>query len=262
MKKLFKVLLVALMACSVLVGCSSSDEEDSETTTLDDEVISVGTLYIGTSPDFPPFESYDTDGNIVGFEIDLINAMAPYFVTDDGEQYTIELVAMDFSTIISALQTGQVDIGLSGFSYSPERQCLFSTPIVTTKQVIVVQADSEISTLEDLNGMLVGACEGTTCYDAASEIEGVEMVSLQNHQIMFEMLAQGQLDALAVDEAVALGYVESSDSYKVLDEVLVDEEICIICAEGNEQILEALNNAIAAVDADGTLDALKEQWGL
>ena len=229
---------------------------------MDDEVLEKGKLIVGISADYPPFESLDLNNNLIGYDVDMANALTAKLKTADGQTYVAEFVQMDFSTIISALQTGQVDVGIAAFSYNPERQCLFTDPYYLSAQVICVLKDSGINSLKDLNGKTVAAGDGTVGYDAAKEIEGVTMTSPGDYLQQFEMLKNNQIDAVVCDEKVAEGFLAGNDSLKILDEKLAEDNLCITVKEGHTFILEALNTAIKDFVDSGESDALKEKWSL
>ena len=248
-----------MIALLLLAGCNKAPKEKSS---IDDEVLTAGTLVVGISADYPPFESLDLNNNLVGYDVDMANILATKIKTQSGQTYKVEFVQMDFSTIISALQTGQIDVGIAAFSYDPARQCLFTDPYYLSAQVICVLKDSGITTLVDLNGKTVAAGDGTVGYAAASEIEGTKMVSPGDYLQQFEMLKNNQIDAVVCDEKVAEGFVSTSDSLVILEEKLAEDNLCITVKEGNTFILEALNAAVKEFVESGESDALKEQWGL
>ena len=256
MKKIITLILIALL---VLAGCGNNNKEK---TSIDDEVLQAGTLVVGISADYPPFESLDTSNNLIGYDVDMANTLAAKIKTQTGEAYKIEFVQMDFSTIISALQTGQIDVGIAAFSYDPERQCLFTDPYYLSAQVICVLKDSGITTLADLNGKTVAAGTGTVGWDAASKIEGTNMVSPGDYLQQFEMLKNNQIDAVVCDAKVAEGFVNNSTNLTILEEKLAEDNLCITVKEGNTFILDALNAAIKDFVESGESDALKEKWGL
>ncbi|MBE6103547.1 MAG: transporter substrate-binding domain-containing protein [Erysipelotrichaceae bacterium] len=257
MKKIIALLIIMLV---VLTACGGQKEKTVDS--LDDEVLKAGTLVVGISADYPPFESLDTSNNLIGYDVDMANSLASKIKTEDGKTYVVDFVQMDFSTIISALQTGQVDIGVAAFSYDPARQCLFTSPYYLSAQVIVVQKDSGISSLNDLNGKTVAAGDGTVGYDAASQIPGVTMVSPGDYLQQFEMLKNDQIDAVVCDEKVAEGFVSTSSNLVILSEKLAEDNLCITVKEGNTFILEALNKAVEEFISSGESDQLKEKWGL
>ena len=257
MKKLFIILITCLF---ILAGCSKQQEKTVDS--IDDEVLTAGTLVVGISADYPPFESLDTSNNLIGYDVDMANILAAKIKSESGAAYKTEFVQMDFSAIISALHTGQVDVGIAAFSYDPERQCLFTEPYYLSAQVIVVLKDSGISALKDLNGKTVAAGDGTVGYEAASQIEGVKMTSPGDYLQQFEMLKNNQIDAVVCDEKVAQGFVDTSDKLVILSEKLAEDNLCITVKKGNTFILEALNAAVKEFVSSGESDQLKTKWGL
>lgn len=270
MKKIIAMLLVVLAVFS-LAACGA--EKPAETTkapeetteaaaTLDSQVLKKGTLIVGMCSDYPPFESLDDNGNIIGFDPDMAKYIASVITTEDGTPYEIEFVNMDFHNIISALQLDQVDLGIAAFSYNPERQCAFSTPYYSSAQVVAVRADSDIESIEQLNGKLVVAGQGTVGYDAAVEmIEGAEVTNAGGSYLtMFEMVRTGQCDAIVADLSVTETYV-ASGNFKIID-TLTSDELCITVKQGNDLIVEAVNKAIEEFFASGKYEELREFWGV
>ena len=115
MKKLYKILLAGIMTIAC-VACSNDKEDE---TTWKDQLNNESELVVGISPDYPPYESI-VDGEMVGFDIDM--------ATELGKILGVEIVyeQMDFTNIVDAVNLGQVDVGIAGFTYNPERQVLFS----------------------------------------------------------------------------------------------------------------------------------------
>ena len=241
MKKFLVLAIVLIVACSLLVGCKATE-----------------TLVIGTSPDYEPFEYYDTEKNIVGFDIDLMAELAKIMKID------YEVKEYDFSIIISTVQSDQIDMGLSGFTWSQERdgKVLFSTPYYNSAQVAVVLTDSAIASVSDLEGKTIMAGEGTTGMAAAKEIEGTTVTSPDDYPLAFELLKGGQCDAVVCDLGVAQAYSQKAE-FKMLDEYLNEaEEMSIIINNDNTELLEKLNKAIEEFMETDAYDALLEKWGL
>lgn len=260
MKKVLALMLAAVMAVA-MVACGAKNDVPAAEATLDTQVIEAGKLYVGMSADYPPFESLDEDGNLIGYDVDMVKWLVEHMYTEDGTPYTVEFVQMEFSTIISALQTGQIDLGVAAFSYNPERQCDFSDPYYLSAQAVAVKADSDIYTLADLNGKFVLAGEGTVGFEAASELEGVTVGDNGDYLQQFEAVRLGQADAVVCDFKVAEGYAAGGE-YRVLEETLAEDNLCITIQKGNDKIVEAVNAAVAEFVSSGTSDQYKANWDL
>ncbi len=273
MKKLLALILALALVFS-MVACGGGDNansnpdengesngsEESNTPAFIADLQNADKIVIGVSPDYPPYEYYDEEGNITGFDVDAATKIVEIMNQQNGTNLTVEWVPMDFSTIVSAVQVGQVDIGVSCFTYDPERDVLFSDYYLKSAQCIVVQADSDIETIADISGKTVGAGSGTTCEKAALEA-GANCTSMGDYIQMFEILTNAALAAVACDEAEALEY-GAPDDFRVLDEKLIDEEVSIITENDNTALMDAINAAIAEFVASDDYNTYKTNYGL
>lgn len=260
MKKITKIVsLCILVAMTIaLTACGGSNGNSG----FNSEVIKEGVLTIGISADYPPYESLDDAGKLIGFDVDMANELVKYMKTTDGKEYKTEFVKMDFANIVSSMQTGQVDVGVACFTYDAKRQCLFSTPYMDSSQVIVVKSDSGIKSIADLKGKKVAAGEGTTgCAAAKEKITGAEIVTPGEYVMQFEMLRVNQIDAIVCDKAVAEGYEKSSKDFKVI-ETLIDESASVIVAKGHDALLKEVNSAVEQFKKSDSYKQLLTKWGL
>ena len=259
MKKLLSLLLVLLCGLT-LVACGSdkgTDESDWQASLLKDN-----TIIVGISPDYPPFESIDTKTQeIMGYDPDMINEVVSIINQKYGTNLSVELKALEFSTIVGAMQANQIDLGVSGFTYDPERNCLFSTPYLNSKQVIITRKDTGITSAADLVNKKVGAQLGSTGAKAAKEIEGADVKELGEYTVMFQTLKAGQLDAIVCDEAVAENYVKEMDLYKC-EEALVDESMSIIANNSRTALMDVVNEAVEVYLTSDKAQELKVKWEL
>jgi len=252
--KIYKFNVVAVLAVAMLLGMLSVSAFAG--TTLE-KVKAAGVITVGNSPDYPPFESIGDKGERVGFDIDLLNAIAKKMGVE------IKWVTMDFSAIVTAVQSGQVDMGMSGFSMDPERakQVTFSDSYIASGQVIVTHNDSTIKSVEDLKGKKIAVQLGTTGEQQADKIEGAEVVKPESYNIAFMMLRNKAADAVIADLSVADAFM-SQGTFKRAGEPLSFEEFAMISRKGNDALVKALNEALAAVKKDGTYDAIVKKWNL
>lgn len=198
MKKLVAVFLAGIM-CASLAACGSSAADDAASTdtqtaaeetaeeTADDaaaadtegetaeagEVTTVteGILTMGTNAAFPPYEYYEGD-TVVGIDAEIAQAIA------EKLGLSLEIVDMDFNSIITAVQSGKVDVGIAGMTVEPDRleNVDFTDSYATGVQVVIVTEDSDIASVDDLEGKLIGTQEGTTGWSYCSEDYGDDMV--------------------------------------------------------------------------------------
>ncbi|MGN1344495.1 MAG: transporter substrate-binding domain-containing protein [Traorella sp.] len=255
MKKIVKVLLGSLLALS-LCACNKNEAK-----TFEEALLKENTILVGISPDYPPFETLDSNGELIGFDVDMMNELIKIINKQQNTNLTVEFKQMDFNNIIGALQANQIDIGVSGFTYSPDRDCWFSTPYTNSKQVIITREDTGIKKAEDLAGKKVGAGLATTGADAVNEIEGAQLVQPGDYTVMFQALKAGQLDAIVCDEAVGDNYVSNMGFVK-LDEALVDESMSIIANKTNELIQQVIDQAIEELVNSDTYQDILVKWEL
>lgn len=250
MKKLLNLMLVTAM--SLTLGACSQTTTKTEKTTK--------TITVGVSPDYAPYESLDKEGNIVGFDADML-ALFPDYLDDDTTEYKFEWKQMSFDNIISSIQAGQVDLGISGFTYDESRKVEWSNPYTATAQVAVVNKDSDIKSVSDLEGKTIAAQSGATGETAAKSVKNAKVVSVKNVQKIFTALTSNQYDAVVVDLAVAQNYVKEQ-GFVMLDESLLDEKNYIIAKEGNTEMIDTVNKALEKFLASDDYTSLCEKYGL
>lgn len=253
MKKFVSLMLTAMMALA-MVGCSSGN---SSASTGDKKKVEIT---CAISPDYPPYESLDTNNEIVGFDADMV-ALFPSYLNDDTTEYVFTFKQMNFDNIITQIQGDQADLGISGFTYDEQREVEWSDPYLGTAQMAVVPADSDIKTKADLEGKTIAAQSGATGEQAAKAIKGAKVVSVTDVNQIFSSLKAKQYDAVVVDSAVAKNYA-SDEGLRVLDDVLMDEKNFIIAKKGNTEMIELANKAIAAFLASEDYQKLCDKHGV
>jgi len=219
-------------------------------------------LKAGCSPDFPPFESMDDNDNIVGFDADL----AAEISKDIGQ--TIEMESTNFDSIITGIQTGLYDLGISGFYITEERQMNvdFSIPYLEDGQSCIVKADSDITDNASLAGKKIGSQTGTTGMDAAEAATDQNNVYAYTKALDAVMDLQGnKLDAVITDTPVAKRILKElgDDTLTISDTVVFDAEYYgIAIPKGNADLKAKIDASIERMQADGTIDALVVKWDI
>lgn len=270
MQKLFKSFLpVLLILVLALAGCGQQAQTPAPTggsdaptdatqaeQTVWEKIQEAGVITVGNSPDYEPFEYEDGAGNVIGFDIDLLSLICEELGID------YELVPITFENIETAVQTGQVNIGMSGFSITPERQQTFdfSTPYFSGGQAIAVNPDSGYTTVEDLTGKTITVGMGTSGMEAAeANIQDADIIGMDNYALAFMQLKNKGADAAVADLPVVQKYA-AKDGFVVLEEILSYEDNAILVKKGNEDLLKVLNDTIQKLKDEGKIDELIEKW--
>lgn len=266
MKKFTKYIMagvctVALAAgCLAVAGCggSNSQSQGNSSTEAKYTLIKDGTLTIGTSPDFPPFENLEK-GEMVGFDIALGDAIA------DKLGLQAEDVSLQFDTIIPSLVSGgKCDVGISGLSVDPDRekQVDFTDSYYTDDQAIAVMG-GKITSDKALNksGIVIAAQSGTTGEDYAKEnYPKATVKGYGNSTDAFAAMQAGKADAVITNKAVVESMLEAYSDAKVLKSVATGEDYAIAVSKDNPELTAAINNALAELKSDGTLDKLQNEY--
>ena len=277
-----KFLVLAAMAVMVaalaLVGCSSGNSASSSSATAGSdaastgsasaesatvELITPGTLTILTSPDYPPFESLDGD-EYVGLDIEIAKAVA------EKLGYTPEFKTLQFDGIIPAVAAGgHGDIGISGFTVDPDRakEIDFTATYYIDDQAIAVMNDSEITEAnadEMLNaeGTIIAVQSGTTGEAYVQEnFPNATVQPYGNSTDAFAAMQSGQANAVCTNLAVVESMIQTAyQDAHIVKTVATGEEYAIVVNQDNPALTEAINKALAELQADGTIERLVQQY--
>ena len=248
MKKIIAFLMAALMLSLCLAGCGAKGK------TLAD-VQEAGKIVIATSPDFPPFESLE-GGQVVGIEIDIMELICKEL----GVQ--LEVVQMDFDSVLLGVQSAKYDAGVSGITVTPARQknMLFTAPYYNAAQVIVVKAGSAITCKADLADKTVSVQTGTTA-ESGCQDEGVSVQAFAANADAKAALTTGKVDAWVVDNLTAIQMVEEGDGLVILEEKMTEEPYAFAFAFGSEDLVAKIDTVLAKLIADGTIEAIFANYG-
>ena len=270
--------------CVSLAACGSSAADDAASTdtqtaaeetaeeTADDaaaadtegetaeagEVTTVteGILTMGTNAAFPPYEYYEGD-TVVGIDAEIAQAIA------EKLGLSLEIVDMDFNSIITAVQSGKVDVGIAGMTVEPDRleNVDFTDSYATGVQVVIVTEDSDIASVDDLEGKLIGTQEGTTGWSYCSEDYGDDMViPYTNGATAVQALLDGKVDCVVIDQQPALSFVEANEGLKILETEYAVEDYAIAVSKDNTALRDAINTALNELIEDGTVQGILDKY--
>lgn len=217
-------------------------------------------LVIAVSPDNPPFEFKDTaqrGDKVIGFDIDVINELGKRL----GRP--IQIMEIDFQSIIPALQAGRADMGISGINPTEERRKSvdFSDPYHTDKKALLVLANSTLASEKDLNGKKLGVQLGTT-HEALAQTwtastPGLSLVSLNKGGELVQELKNGRIDAVLTDDAVAGKVAASTPGLKVIILSAYGGPSAIAFPKGSA-LVAPTNEALKAMKGD--IEQLETKW--
>ena len=274
MKKITALLLGAVMALS-LAACgggassaaassaasseaASSEAAASETTeTAALTTVNAGKLTMSTNAAFPPYEMTTDAGELEGIDVEIAGAIA------DNLGLELQIDDMDFDAALLAAQQGKSDMVMAGVTVNEERKQVmeFSDTYASGVQVVIVKEGSEIVTVDDLAGHMIGTQRGTTGYIYCSDDFGEDSVTAYDNGLTaVQALNNGQVDCVVIDSAPAKEFVAANEGLVILDSEYAVEDYAIGMAKGNTALVEAVNGALAELKADGTIDAILAKY--
>lgn len=223
------------------------------------EAVADGVLTVGTNAEFPPFEFVGDDGEPDGFDIALIKAI--------GEKMGVEVEVenMEFASLVSSIGS-KIDLAIAGMTVTEERQAMvdFSDSYYEAVQYVIVGADSEVATAEDLVGKNIGVQLGTTGDFIAEEIEGATVSQYNKAVDAVNDLINGRVDVVIIDKNPAQVFAERfGEDVKIIDGAdfaFEAEEYAIAMPKGDAALVAAVNAALAEMQEDGTFDALVAEY--
>lgn len=270
MKKFLALLLASVMTMSLLTACGNktaeaevaaetTEEGAADTEAAVSEALADGVLTVGTNAEFPPFEYVDDNGEPDGFDMALIKAI--------GEKLGVEVVIdnMEFASLVSSIGS-KIDVAIAGMTVTPERQetVNFSDSYYEAVQYVILPADSEIATADDLVGKTIGVQLGTTGDFIASDIADTTVSQYNKAVDAVNDLINGRVDCVIVDKNPALvfeakfeGQVVAVDGAQFAFE---PEEYAIAMPKDDAALAEQINAALEEIKADGTFDELVKTY--
>ncbi|WP_295471843.1 transporter substrate-binding domain-containing protein [uncultured Subdoligranulum sp.] len=249
-------------ASSEAASSEAASDATSETASAEVTTVEPGKLIMSTNAAFPPYEMTADDGSFEGIDVEIAGAIA--------EKLGLELQIddMDFDAALLAAQTGKSDMVMAGVTVTKDRKTVmdFSDSYAAGIQVVIVPEDSDIASIDDMTGKMIGVQRGTTGdqYCSASVEDGgfgeENVTRYDNGLTAVQALNNGQVDCVVIDNAPAQEFVAANPGLKILDTEYANEEYAIGVAKGNTQLLDAINTAIAELKADGTIQSILDKY--
>ena len=234
-------------ATAVVAGCLGGDEE---------------TIVPGTASGFPPFQ-YTEDGELVGFDIDLAEEAIDRAGYEVGDWTDIE-----FDSLIPSLTEDDIDLIAAAMTITEDRAetIAFSDPYYESDQAVLVSTETDVDpdSVEDLEGLSVGAQSGTTGEGEVEDliddgiVEEGDFQQYDNYTLAVQDLENENVDAIVVDVPVAESFEDGRD-VDIAFIIETGEEFGLGMRQDDDR-LEDVNDALAEMDDDGTMEDLVETW--
>jgi polar amino acid transport system substrate-binding protein len=249
--------LVLVLTAGFAVGCGDDDDDNGDSGGGEDlGLITEGELLVGTDTPFPPFE-IGQPPDISGYDIDVVNEVA--------EKLGVEVTFQDtsFDTIFRDVAQGKFDMAVAATTITPERQktVSFSDPYYEAEQALMVAPGSDIATVEDLGGVIVGAQDGTTGEAYANdETDASEVRGFPEGPDAVNALRSGQVDAAIIDQPVAQDAVDAQGGVEIATLIPTNELYGLYTSKDNTALLDAVNGALQELKDDGRIEELYQQY--
>ncbi len=217
-------------------------------------------LTVASSATYAPFAFENKDKQIVGFDIDIIQAIAK------KQSLQIKIVNTPWSGIFAALNNGDVDLVISGVTINDKRRQSydFTEPYFAAQQLIAVPKASTVTSLKDLAGKKIAVVNASTADDVASREFGKTSPNIRRFEstpLIISELAGGGVDAAIGDNGVIAYRVSQTPALKTVeDPAFPVEGFGIVVKKGDKALQSKLNAGLAAVRADGSYNQIYKKW--
>ncbi len=251
MKKLIKILSIIavfalILTCAACGTAKTNSDADAQKK-----------LVMGTNASFPPYEFVDDNNKIVGIDAEIAEAVA------NKMGYTLEIKDMEFDSLITAVQSGNIDFALAGMTVTDERKqsVNFSNTYATGVQVIIVAENSAIAKVDDLSGKKIGVQAGTTGDIYCTDEFGQDMVKqYKNGAEAVAALKNGQVECVVIDNEPAKNYVKANTGLKILETEYAVEDYAAAISKDNNELLENFNKALKELKDEGEIDKIINKY--
>ncbi len=244
-----KKLLIAVLALVLAFGGSAA---------VSAQYMPEDSVSFAMSGAYPPFNFVNVVGELEGFDVDIAREIANRMGLE------AELVTTAWDTIIGGLQAKRYDAILGSMAITPARQeqVNFSDPYYISGAQLLVNADSDIQSPDDLQDAALAVVVGTTFEDEANALPGVTTVRLyEAEEMTLQDLQIGRVDGVITDRLIGLYMTEEMGlDFRLAGDLLYEETIAVAVHKDHPELLEAINVALAEMKEDGTYLEISEKW--
>jgi cystine transport system substrate-binding protein len=252
--------LVLTAAALALTACSSGGSADPASTAAGDDfgLVTEGTLTVATEGTYRPFTFHDESGDLVGFDVEIAEAVAEKLGLE------IEFQETQWDAIFAGLDAGRFDVIANQVSINPEREekYLFSEPYTVSPGVIVVPEDDDsITSFADLEGKTTAQSLQSNWYELAQE-SGATVEAVEGWAQAVALLQQGRVDATINDNLTFLDYEKSEGptGLKIAAETDDPAHNAFAFTKDKTALVEAVDEALAELREEGVLAEISEKY--
>lgn len=249
----------ATLAVGLMLAACSKQEPAAPAASAPAAPAPAAKIYVvGTDAAYAPFESQNEKGEIVGFDIEVVQAAA------DKAGMEVKFLNTPWEGIFNSLGQGDRDLLVSSITITDERKQTmdFSTPYFDAQQLIAVKKDSKIAKFDDLKNLKVGVQNGTTGDEVITKLQGKDSANVKRFEstpLALKELEGGGVDAVVADNGVVVHYVNNNANAQfktISDKTFAAEQYGIAVKKGNTELLEKINKGLAVIKTDGTYDQI------
>ncbi|MDB5884505.1 MAG: amino acid transporter substrate-binding protein family [Polaromonas sp.] len=251
-----------VLAGLVLAACSKQEPAAPAASAPAAAPAAAKVYVVGTDAAYAPFESQNEKGEIVGFDIDVVKAVA------QKAGIEVKFLNTPWEGIFNSVAQGDRDLLVSSITITPERQQTldFSAPYFDAQQLIAVKSDSKIAKFDDLKKLKVGVQNGTTGDEVITKLQGKDSPNVKRFEstpLALKEMESGGVDAVVADNGVVVHYVNNNPNSKfktLADSSFAAEQYGIAVKKGNTELLAKINQGLAGIREDGTYARIYAQY--
>ena len=253
----------ATLAVGLMLAACSKQEPAAPAASAPAAPAPAAKIYVvGTDAAYAPFESQNEKGEIVGFDIEVVQAAA------QKAGIEVKFLNTPWEGIFNSLGQGDRDLLVSSITITDERKQTmdFSTPYFDAQQLIAVKKDSKIAKFDDLKNLKVGVQNGTTGDEVITKLQGKDSANVKRFEstpLALKELEGGGVDAVVADNGVVVHYVNNNANAQfktISDKSFAAEQYGIAVKKGNAELLEKINKGLATIKTDGTYDQIYAKY--
>ncbi|MDQ0068799.1 polar amino acid transport system substrate-binding protein [Variovorax boronicumulans] len=244
----------ALLVGLALAGCGKQEAAAPAAASAPPPPAAARVLVVGTDAAYAPFESQNEKGEVVGFDIDVVKAVA------QKAGIEVKFVNTPWEGIFNSLDQGDRDLLVSSITITDERRQTmdFSQPYFEARQLIAVKSDSAVAKFDDIKTLKVGVQNGTTGDEVVGKLLGKSNTAIKRFEstpLALKELEAGGVQAVVADNGVVAHYLANNagGGFKtVSDAGFPSEQYGIAVKKGNAELLAKIDKGLADIKADGT----------